>query len=679
MAHSDIVTRSISDSAVTTAKIADDAVTADKLAASALSYPTIDSLTPSVIENTSTAVVIAGGGFVSVPTVDAINTSGAIVTADSVTFTSATSITATFTLPVDGTYFVRVENNDGLAVRTSTAALTVSDAPTWTTASGSLGTFAGASAIPTQTLYATNATSFAITSGAIATPLTFTTGVGSCTITGTQTQHSAAATDSFTVTATDAEGQTAARAFTMTWSFGATGGMQFNQDFIMATTYIYRDATSDVAVQKATISFWVKKCGQGTSQYIFFCGLTGDYSSYSFYMKFHTDDTIKIVGASPGTTIDYKTNRVFRDPTAWMNIVIKLDMTETGTDRCILYINGVEETSYSTQTAMTGTEWYTGKSGYRQFIGYAPSEGTYSSVVLSHYHYCDGYAYPASSFGETDATSGIWKINTSPSVSYGTNGFFLKMEDRTNLDLDSSGNALTLTTSGTGTATYDNPNNNFCTMNILDNYYLDGTFTNGNNTVATGGGKEWGTSTFGLSAGLWYYESEIVVTAGNSNRIGIAYGPATSASMGFGDRANDYALYSFDGKIYSNSVANTYGDTWSGTGVILGVYIDLNANKLYFAKDGVIMNSGTGFDITAAASTANGAYFPAVADDHSSMSATWASNFGNGYFGTDLISSPEADAGGVGAFKYNPSTGTFDGSSKDFRAICTKNIKAYGG
>ena len=228
MAHSDIVTRSISDSAVTTAKIADDAVTADKLAASALSYPTIDSLTPSVIENTSTAVVIAGTGFVSVPTVDAINTSGAIVTADSVTFTSATSITATFTLPVDGTYFVRVENNDGLAVRTATAALTVSDAPTWTTASGSLGTFAGASAIPTQTLYATNATSFAITSGAIATPLTFTTGVGSCTITGTQTQHSAAATDSFTVTATDAEGQTAARAFSMTWSFGATGGMQFN-------------------------------------------------------------------------------------------------------------------------------------------------------------------------------------------------------------------------------------------------------------------------------------------------------------------------------------------------------------------------------------------------------------------------------------------------------------------
>jgi hypothetical protein len=190
--------------------------------------PTITSLTPSVVENTSTAVVIAGTNFVSIPVVEAISTTGAIVVADSVTFTSVTSLTATFTLPTDGTYYVRVENGNGLAVRTSSADLTVSDVPAWVTGSGSLGTFSGEEAIATQTLTATNAVSFAITTGAIATPLTFTTGVGSCTITGTQTQHSVAATDSFTVTATDAEGQTAARAFTMTWSFGATGGGQFN-------------------------------------------------------------------------------------------------------------------------------------------------------------------------------------------------------------------------------------------------------------------------------------------------------------------------------------------------------------------------------------------------------------------------------------------------------------------
>ena len=190
--------------------------------------PTITSIAPSVIENTSTAIVFTGTNYLSVPYVDAINSSGAIVVADSVTYTSGTSITATFTLAVDGTYFLRVENPDGNAVRSTTAILTVSDAPVWVTAAGSLGTFAGASAIATQTLTCTDATSFAITTGAIATGLTFTTGVGSCTITGTQTQHSSAATDSFTVTATDAEAQTADRAFTMSWSFGASGGGQFN-------------------------------------------------------------------------------------------------------------------------------------------------------------------------------------------------------------------------------------------------------------------------------------------------------------------------------------------------------------------------------------------------------------------------------------------------------------------
>jgi len=190
--------------------------------------PTITSLTPSVVENTSTAVVIAGTNFVSIPVVEAISTTGAIVVADSVTFTSAASITATFTLPIDGTYYVRVENSNGLAVRTSTADLTVSDAPLWTTSAGSLGTLSGTAAISTINLTATDATSFAVTTGAVTAGLTFTTGVGTATITGTQTAHSAAATDSFSVTATDAEGQTAVRAFSITWSFGSTGGAQFN-------------------------------------------------------------------------------------------------------------------------------------------------------------------------------------------------------------------------------------------------------------------------------------------------------------------------------------------------------------------------------------------------------------------------------------------------------------------
>ena len=239
MAQTKVTSPGITDSAITNVKI--DTVAASKLtgALPAISgaaltnlptetKPTVDSISPTVITNAQTAVTITGTNFVSVPQVEAINSTGAIIAADSITYTSATQIVATFTLAVDGTYFLRVENNDGNAARSTTALLNVSDEPAWVTAAGSLGTFAGTAAISTQTLTATGATSFAITSGAIATGLTFTTGVGSCTITGTQTQHSAPATDNFTVTATDAEGQTAVRAFSMTWSFSIGQGLQFN-------------------------------------------------------------------------------------------------------------------------------------------------------------------------------------------------------------------------------------------------------------------------------------------------------------------------------------------------------------------------------------------------------------------------------------------------------------------
>ena len=234
---SNITTAKINNSAVTDAKI--DTVSASKLTGAlpaisganltnlpAETKPTISSISPSVIENTQTAVTITGTNFISVPQVEAINSTGAIVAADSITFTSATQIVATFTLPVDGTYFLRVENNDGNAVRSSSALLTVSDAPAWTTAAGSI--YTGESVVSTITLSATDATSFAVTTNSVPTGLTFTSGVGSCTIAGTQTEFTAAATKNFSITATDAEGQTAVRAFSMSFTFGMSGSGGFN-------------------------------------------------------------------------------------------------------------------------------------------------------------------------------------------------------------------------------------------------------------------------------------------------------------------------------------------------------------------------------------------------------------------------------------------------------------------
>jgi len=250
-----VSTVKIVDSNVTTAKIANSAVTDAKIAGtianskltgsgaitingSAVALggsvtigetkPTISSISPTVITNAQTAVTINGGNFISVPIVEAINSSGAITQADSVSFTSASQIVATFTLPVDGTYFIRIENNDGNAVRSSSALLTVSDVPAWTTSAGSLGSFSGGASFGTITLTATNSVSMAKVSGTFPGGMTLNSGSGSSTLTGTESGATSDTTYSFTIRATDAEGQTADRAFTITITLGANNSGQFN-------------------------------------------------------------------------------------------------------------------------------------------------------------------------------------------------------------------------------------------------------------------------------------------------------------------------------------------------------------------------------------------------------------------------------------------------------------------
>ena len=194
-----------------------------------VTFPTISSISPTVIENNATNIVITGTNFKdssTPPFIDAINAStGAIVTANSVTFSSATSVTANFTLPVDGTYFLRLENNDGIATRSGSALLTVSDAPAWTTSAGSLGTVAAAGTI-NFTVAATNATSFGVQSGSLPGGASLNASTGA--ITGTESGSNATTTYTFTIRATDAQAQTADRQFTITISHGASGGAQFN-------------------------------------------------------------------------------------------------------------------------------------------------------------------------------------------------------------------------------------------------------------------------------------------------------------------------------------------------------------------------------------------------------------------------------------------------------------------
>tara|TARA_R100000781_G_C4067330_1_gene123249 strand:- start:180 stop:872 length:693 start_codon:yes stop_codon:yes gene_type:complete len=196
--------------------------------------PAVSSVSPTVITNDAQNITITGTNFVAIPRVDVINTATGIwYSVNTVTHNSATSLTVNLTLAVDaGTYRIRVENPDGNSGISAASFLTVSDAPVWTTSAGSLGSAAGAFSGTVATVAATGdtvtftETTSVLTNASLAKCALSTAGVISTT--DFDNNSGTARTHTFTIRATDAQGQTADREFTLTSSYGATGGGQFN-------------------------------------------------------------------------------------------------------------------------------------------------------------------------------------------------------------------------------------------------------------------------------------------------------------------------------------------------------------------------------------------------------------------------------------------------------------------
>ena len=199
-----------------------------------VTFPTITTTSIFVEPDVNSAVTINGTNFVSIPIVEAINDStGQIIRAVAVSYTNSTTISATFNVP-NADYYVRIENNDGYAVRSTNAILSASSAPTWTTAAGTLGTIAGDFSGTVATVVATSdsavtysETTNVLTNSSLAN-CSLNTSTGVITTTDFGGASTTPTTYNFTIRATDAENQTADRNFSLTSSFGATGGGQFN-------------------------------------------------------------------------------------------------------------------------------------------------------------------------------------------------------------------------------------------------------------------------------------------------------------------------------------------------------------------------------------------------------------------------------------------------------------------
>ena len=433
----------------------------------------------------------------------------------------------------------------------------------------------------------------------------------------------------------------------------------------MATTYLQNTRGTPTNAQKYTYSFWIKRCelSDGSKEAFLLDGYA-DASNRS-KIAFQSGDQLEIWNTHGGSnTFALNPTRKFRDVASWYHIVLSVDTTQsTDSDRVKLYVNGVQETSlgsttYPSQNDANNTINESGTTlSIMAYGGNASSDSYRLSSLMTHIHFTDGYAYPASTFGETDSTSGIWKPKTAPSVTYGNNGFFLKFENAGNLDLDSSGNNLTFTTSGSLTQNVDTPTNVFATGNPLNPdgtsvaTLINGNLTHTNNVSATG--------TFAVDKGKWYFEVKRQDNGGSiTNWMYCGYRPI--------DRyVGTSRLYrSSNGDYYNGSSYVSYGASW-GDGDIIGVALDYDNDKIEFYKNGVSQGAKTSIGLCDGTLVT-----PQWQCSQSSGSPHFHANFGSGFFGTSAVASANADAYGFGAFEYTVPSGYY--------ALCTKNIKEFG-
>ena len=433
----------------------------------------------------------------------------------------------------------------------------------------------------------------------------------------------------------------------------------------MASTKLTRTNGTSTNLKKWTWSAWIKRGIIGTQET--FVVSRYDDSNYS---RIRTDpDVLQFEDRfSSVTRTDIKSTEVLRDPNAWYHVVVRIDYTQSSaSDRARMYVNGTEVT-YATTTRQSQD----GNSYFNDSVPHALghyNNNNYFNGCMSHVHFTDGYSYAPTEFGETDSTTGQWKIKTSPSVTYGNNGYFI-LKDANGVT-DQSGNSNNFTVgSGTLTTLQDNPSNNFSTLSPIIRT-SGGAFSQVANTFTdTSGSYQTGFSSQGMLNGQGKYYAEFKVVSGSSLIFGIADykdgGIIDRIQQGqtryLGEYSNAYG-YQSSGRFYYNGSSTTTDYTSFTTNDIIGLAVDMDNLKIYWHKNGTYQGaadpaSNNGYTIVAPEE----AYHMGI----SSASSVANANFGNGIFGTTAISSEGTNASGEGKFEYDVPSG--------YTALCTKGL-----
>jgi len=456
------------------------------------------------------------------------------------------------------------------------------------------------------------------------------------------------------------------------------------------------DPDSAGNVDTMTISFWMKPDLNFGGDHNNIFSVRPSAGSYAMLVH-RTGGEILFEHSGAGDIL--KTNRLFRDPSAWYHIVLALDSTNsTASLRARLYVNGIEETSFATDGRAShsqNTDFLFGGGNPHQISG-DPTGNYFYGGYLADFYYVNGTQLAPTSFGETN-DNGVW-IPKAYGGSYGTNGFHLEFKETgtsqnsSGMGADTSGNDnhFAVTNLAATDVTTDTPTNNFCTLSSIDvNVGIVPTFEEGNTkfTVASGNNHSRTDATIRPSSGKWYAEFTFLSgysTANGTTQVGIISGNAgrnSSTNDSYDqDNGNDSEAigYRSNGSIVNNSGTQILSSlTTFTTDDIMGIALDLDNDKFFVSKNGTFFTNGTGTQdppngtnplFSGGVITSHKIYgFNIGAKGYGDPQNVIAANFGNPH---TSISSGNADANGYGNFEYAVPSG--------FYSLCTKNLAEFG-
>ena len=431
-----------------------------------------------------------------------------------------------------------------------------------------------------------------------------------------------------------------------------------------------------------TISFWFKRSTISADQRVFTNYI--DANNYGG-IKLQSDDKMEIVIIDGGSvTGKLVTNRLFRDVSAWYHCVVSIDSSNsTAGNRMRLYINGSEETSFSTDTNPSSSatmEFFTnGTNRIGQFNSSQYYDGYIAEFVMIH-----GTQLDATSFGEFDEDSpNIWKPIDVSTLSFNSKDYYLDFENASSLGADVSGNSNNFTVNNLTSVdqSTDTCTNNFATMNSIAVPPSNApTFAEGNTKVSTNSSNANPViSTIGVSQGKWYAEAKRISFDSGSDDDGfrIGFGVTYDDNVNITPPAISNSGHYFmigTGTVYNGStdLGDKAGDSNISDNGVVGIALDLDNNRISWAFNGAWMtgsNAWSGSSPSSYVTIESGkTYFFLQTDGSTGRGYTAGWNFGGSSAFT--ISSGNSDANGYGNFEYPVPSGYY--------ALNTKNLAEFG-